>query len=98
MRKVSSGFLVLVAVANKASHPNAAKVFINWLLTMEGQTMWSEQTLMPSFRTDVPTGHANPAVIRKPGKTYLEETPETFAKRDYYLELSKRVFAPVLPK
>ncbi len=26
---------------NRAPHPNAAKLFINWILTKEGQTAWS---------------------------------------------------------
>lgn len=35
------------AVFTKPPHPNAAKIFINWLLTQEGQLAWNE----PLFRT-----------------------------------------------
>jgi iron(III) transport system substrate-binding protein len=38
-----------------APNPNAAKLFINWLLTKEGQTVWNEKALIEnSRRTDVP--------------------------------------------
>ena len=29
-------------LVNKAPHPNAVKVFINWLLTKEGQVAWAK--------------------------------------------------------
>jgi ABC-type Fe3+ transport system substrate-binding protein len=38
-----------------APHQNAAKLFINWILSKEGQTVWSEKALQAnSRRTDVP--------------------------------------------
>jgi iron(III) transport system substrate-binding protein len=37
-----------------APNPNAAKLFINWLLTKEGQTVWNEKALLEnSRRTDI---------------------------------------------
>lgn len=37
-----------------APNPNAARLFINWLLTKEGQTVWNEMALLEnSRRTDV---------------------------------------------
>ncbi len=37
-----------------APNPNAAKLFINWLLSKEGQTIWNEKALVEnSRRTDV---------------------------------------------
>ncbi|MSQ27379.1 MAG: ABC transporter substrate-binding protein [Dehalococcoidia bacterium] len=38
---------------NKAPHPNAAKLFINWFLTKEGQTIWSKAIPLNSARADV---------------------------------------------
>ena len=51
-------------------HPNAAKVFINWFLSKEGQTL--THTLIPnldrsSLRTDVPVGEVVPDQRRVPG-------------------------------
>lgn len=43
------------AVAIKgAPHPNAAKLFINWLLTSEGQTIYAKYKALSSVRKDVP--------------------------------------------
>ena len=41
-------------ITNGAPHPNASRVFMNWLLTKEGQTVQARiRNLMP-LRTDVP--------------------------------------------
>ena len=42
----------------RAPHPNAAKVFINWLLTPAVQARLSAATRMNSRRLDVPVAHA----------------------------------------
>lgn len=34
-------------------HPNAAKVFVNWLLSPEGQTVWNKANGAPGVRKDV---------------------------------------------
>jgi hypothetical protein len=39
---------------NRAPHPNAAQVFVNWLLTRDTQTTLSKATARNSRRTDVP--------------------------------------------
>lgn len=46
-----------VVLFKKAPHPNAAKVFINWLLSKEGQTAFSLARQDASARVDVPTDH-----------------------------------------
>lgn len=43
-------------LVNKAPHPNAAKLFLNWFLTKEGQTAYTTNILDNSRRTDVPQG------------------------------------------
>ena len=43
---------------NRAPHPNAAKVYINWLLSKEGQTEFAVASGYISSRLDVPTDHA----------------------------------------
>ncbi len=46
-----------VGVFNRAPHPNAAKVYINWLLSKEGQTEFARATGYISARLDVPRDH-----------------------------------------
>lgn len=60
------------AFAN-APHPNAAKLFINWFLSKEGQTL--THTMIPnldrsSLRNDIPAGEVVPEQRRAPGVEY----------------------------
>ncbi|MBI4522360.1 MAG: ABC transporter substrate-binding protein [Deltaproteobacteria bacterium] len=50
---VSSGTHQLSLLKN-APHPNAARVYINWLLSRDGQTAQVKHALSPSLRMDVP--------------------------------------------
>lgn len=44
----------LLVAFKGAPHPNAAKVFINWLLSREGQAVWGKSNSVASVRKDVP--------------------------------------------
>ncbi|MEK6601835.1 MAG: extracellular solute-binding protein, partial [Candidatus Binatota bacterium] len=60
------------AFAN-APHPNGAKLFVNWFLSKEGQTL--THTMIPnidrsSLRNDVPIGEVVPDQRRAPGVEY----------------------------
>ncbi len=46
----------IVGMLNGAPHPNAAKLFINWLLSREAQTDWARRGRVNSRRLDVPVG------------------------------------------
>jgi iron(III) transport system substrate-binding protein len=59
-----------VSMINRAPHPNAAKVFINWLLSRDGQTTWSKTLNMVSRRLDVPTDHIPAGAIPRAGGKY----------------------------
>ena len=59
----ASGALCLV---NRAPHPNAAKLYINWLLSKEAQTVLAQTTGYISNRVDVPTDHAPAWKIPQP--------------------------------
>ncbi len=51
-------------------HLNAQIVFMNWLLTQEGQTAWSTSMNLGSLRLDVPTDHLRPYSAPVPGVEY----------------------------
>lgn len=55
---------------NRAPHPNAAKVFLNWLLTKEGQTVFTKAMGYASRRVDVSTDHVPSYWVPKPGVKY----------------------------
>ena len=42
-----------IALINRAPHPNAARVFINWFLSRQGQLAWQKNTDRNSLRTDI---------------------------------------------
>lgn len=43
-----------ISYFKNALHPNAARVYINWFLSREGQTAWQKYTGGNSFRADIP--------------------------------------------
>jgi iron(III) transport system substrate-binding protein len=51
--RVSPGYGTVMVMA-KAPHPNAAMVFLNWLLSIDGQTTWSKIVEKYMARLDVP--------------------------------------------
>ena len=57
-----------VALLNNAPHPNAAKVYVNWLLSKDGQTQWAGVP-RNSRRNDVPVGI--PHLAMEDGVKYL---------------------------
>ena len=79
---LSSAFGSL-AVMNRAPHPNAAKVFINWLLSREGQTLFQKVISITgdarnSRRIDVPKDHIAPDEQRRDKMTYFDtDDPDT---------------------
>jgi ABC-type Fe3+ transport system substrate-binding protein len=72
---ITAGAGSIIRLSNPA-HPNAQIVFINWLLSKEGQTAWSEATKFNSRRVDVPTAHVPPYAIPKPGVKYFSTYAE----------------------
>ena len=79
---LSSAFGSL-ALMNHAPHPNAAKVFINWLLSRDGQTLFQKTISVPgdarnSRRIDVPKEHIPSDEQRRDKMPYFDtDDPET---------------------
>jgi iron(III) transport system substrate-binding protein len=69
-----------VAVVNRAPHPNATKVYLNWLLGKEGQTDASRAIGHPSRRRDVPTDHLVKFLVPKEGAAYQENYKEPYVR------------------
>ena len=72
-----------IALMNRAPHPNAAKVFINWYLSREGQALFQKTISIPgdpknSRRVDVPKDHIPPEEQRRDKMNYFDtDDPET---------------------
>ncbi len=63
-----------IQVYDRAPHPNAAKLFLNWFLSKEGQTAIHQITppiARQSLREDVPPGNVAANDRRIPGRQYI---------------------------
>ena len=63
---VSSSF-ANVALVNRPPHPNAAKLYLNWLFSREAGHLLSEVTALASPRVDVSTEFVDPRALPEPG-------------------------------
>ncbi len=86
-----------VALINRAPHPNAARIFINWLLTKEGQTAFSRGYGFPSARVDVPTEHVDPIYFRNPSVKYFwADTEEFLLKQPEQANTAREIFGQLI--
>jgi iron(III) transport system substrate-binding protein len=72
---VGAGGLVLLG---RAPHPNAAKVFVNWLLTAPVQERVAAATQLNSRRLDVPPGDPRPVPAAADLDRYVQAQTEEF--------------------
>jgi len=59
-----------IGIYNNAPHPNAAKLFVNWYLSREGQQLYATLNTNNSRRLDTKPGDPNPNNALKPGVKY----------------------------
>ena len=85
---VGSGHLFLIS---RAPHPNAAKVYINWVLSKEAQTEFARADGSASLRLDVPTDHLDPWEVPQEG--YIKQYgPKAEEVREVARKLTEEVF------
>jgi iron(III) transport system substrate-binding protein len=92
---VSAGF-GMVALINKAPHPNAAKLFVNWIASQEGSEAYNKAQVTVSNRTDVSNSWAPDYSVPKPGVQYFDSYSWEFTSRERSpesLEKIKRLIA-----
>jgi ABC-type Fe3+ transport system substrate-binding protein len=63
----------LTSVANKAAHPNAIRIFLNWLAGPEALKIYSRGHDSATLRTDVDESFLDPSVIPRPGVQYADD-------------------------
>jgi iron(III) transport system substrate-binding protein len=69
-----------VALIKQAPHPNAAKLYLNWLLSRDGQTQWTQLSGYLSRRLDVPRDHVDPIQVPKDGIEYQPNYKERYVR------------------
>lgn len=87
-----------VVLVEKAPHPNAAKVFINWLLSKEGQSILPRSHGVQSARVDVPTDGIDPLHLRQPGTKYFAgaDTKEWISRDAEFIEAARDIFGSLM--
>ncbi len=61
-----------VALFNHAPHPNAAKIFVNWMASKEGVEIFGKALGMVPTRNDIDESSFLPQIIPKPGVEYFD--------------------------
>ncbi len=85
-------------VVNRRPHPNATKVFVNWFLSREGQTIMqtkSDRTPDQSFRNDITElGKVSPAEVRRPDIDYMTfaHDPSVAKKQIWFLKNAEKLY------
>jgi iron(III) transport system substrate-binding protein len=67
-----------ISVVKNTPHPNAAKVYLNYLLSNEGQVAWSKASGLASLRRDVPRDHIPEILLPQEGASYQETYREKY--------------------
>lgn len=73
---IGGGASSVMVLINRAPHPNAATIFINWYLSRQGQMVWqsvmNKKELEPSdsMRNDIPKDDVLPDARRVDGREY----------------------------
>lgn len=87
----------VVSLVNNHPHPNAAKVFLNWLLSREGQSTFQETTAKTgdprnSLRMDIPKSMIPQEYLLKDGVRYWREG----ATGDQEVEEARKLLREIL--
>lgn len=87
----------IISLMNQAPHPAAARVFLNWFLSREGQTVASKAVSEQSRRVDVSTEFIDPDRLLQRGVNYLDGESELMLKtRKDIMGLARDIFAAQL--
>ena len=85
------------AVFNNRPDPNATKVFVNWVLSKEGQNVYARAYGGQSARLDVPTDYLAPEQTRQPGgKYWIKEQEASLLQGPANMEKAKAIFGSLM--
>jgi iron(III) transport system substrate-binding protein len=81
-----------LTVAAKAAHPNAMRVFANWLASKEAVEIYARGDDAATLRTDVDESFLDPAAIPRPGVIYPDDADPTWRSTEK-LEIGAKIRA-----
>lgn len=82
-----------ISLIDKAPHPNAAKLFVNWLLSREGQLEFQRRNGSDSLRVDIPKQNVLPENRRLDGVDYFDGDDPKFSDRRPADKLLNEIFS-----
>ncbi len=71
-----------IAIVNHPAHPNASRIFVNWLLSKEAVELFSKVYNVQSARDDISTDFLAPERKRLPDIKYVWPETEEFLKEE----------------
>jgi len=85
-----------IALMKNAPNPNAAKLFLNWLVSRDGQIVASKAYGSQSAREDIPTDFLGRFEVRKPGVKYLQVDRIIVQKGKEYEKLAQEMWGQLI--
>ena len=86
------------SLLNRAPHPNAARLFLNWLLSREGQIAYQKASENNSLRADIPKkGIVEPDEVPEEGREYFFYSLEENDKKQRDKEF-KQFLNEIIPR
>ena len=81
-----------LTVAGKAPHPNAARIFVNWLAGKEGVEIYARGDDAATLRTDIDESFLDPAAVPRPGVSYADDADPAWRSTEK-LEIGAKIRA-----
>ena len=85
-----------MSLPSKPAHPNATIVMVNWLLTAEGQKVFSKGFGLPASRQGVVVEGLDPNTLPLPGEKILSYGEDDILRQAEALTIAREVFAPLM--
>lgn len=81
----------IIGIMDRPAHPDASRIFINWFLGREGQTLWSQALKYISRRIDTPVEHLHPVNVPRAGAKYIDDTEEFYKEWPDAMKLAREI-------
>lgn len=91
-RELAPGWGLLCAFTNPP-HPNTQKLFVNWILSKEGSSVFAPALGYPSNRIDVSTDSFFPALISRKGDVDVYRKYDFLTIKNEMMEIAKNIFS-----
>ena len=86
-----AGGYCCMAILDRAPHPNASKVLINWMLSKEGQIEYQKVTKENSLRVDIPKNGLRKSIVPQPGGKYFHADLSRYSQPEDLKKIRKIV-------